>query len=269
MLYVSQMYRLFYCVPLLENIRQMYSKEKIEKHILFWLICLLTGLYGTIYGQDEKKFIRQGNGQYNDKKFADSEVSYRKAIDKNKLAADAGFNLGDALYKQNKYEEAGKQFFDNSSSVNDYRKKSASLYNLGNSLLNSNKIQESIQSYKNSLKLNPGNNEAKYNLAYAQDLLKQQQQQQQDQKDKDKENNKDNKKEDQKNDQNKDQNKDQDKNADNKQDQKSQQQQQKQGISKEDAQRLLNAIANDEKNVQEKVKLAKAAKEKVRTLINW
>ena len=250
----------------------MHLKEKIEKHISFWLICLLTGLYGTIYGQDEKKFIRQGNGQYNDKKFADSEVSYRKAIDKNKLAADAGFNLGDALYKQNKYEEAGKQFIDNSSSVTDYRKKSASLYNLGNSLLNNNKIQESIQSYKNSLKLNPGNNEAKYNLAYAQDLLKQQQQQQQqqqDQKDKGKENNKDNKKEDQKNDQNKDQNKNQDKNADNKQDQKSQQQQQQQGISKEDAQRLLNAIANDEKNVQEKVKLAKAAKEKVRTLINW
>jgi hypothetical protein len=242
----------------------MYSKVKIEKHILFWLICLLTSLYGTIYGQEEKKFIRQGNGQYNDKKFADSEVSYRKAIDKNKMAADAVFNLGDALYKQNKYEEAGKQFLDNYESMADNGKKSASLYNLGNSLLNNNKIQESIQSYKNSLKLNPKNNEAKYNLAYAQDLLKQQQQQQ-DQKDKDKENNKDNKKEDQKNDQKKDQNKDQDKN----QDKKSQQQQQKQGISKEDAQRLLNAIANDEKNVQEKVKLAKAAKEKVGTLINW
>lgn len=239
----------------------MLSKNKIEKQISFWLICLLTGLYGTIYGQEEKKFIRQGNGQYSDKKFAESEVSYRKAIDKNKMSTDAGFNLGDALYKQNKYEEAGKQFLDNSVAMTDNNKKSASLYNLGNSMLNNKKVQESIEAYKNSLKLNPGNKEAKYNLAYAQDLLKQQQKQQQ-QEQKDKENNKDNKKE--------DQNKDQDKNKDNKQDQNQKnQQQQQQGISKEDAQRLLNAIANDEKNVQEKVKLAKAAKEKVRTRINW
>ena len=45
---------------------------------------------------------------------SESEVSYRKAIDKNKMSADAGFNLGDALYKQNKYEDAGKQFLENS-----------------------------------------------------------------------------------------------------------------------------------------------------------
>ncbi|MBA4321425.1 MAG: hypothetical protein C0408_01275 [Odoribacter sp.] len=241
-------------------------------HLSFWLICLLTSLFGTIYGQGEKKFIRQGNGQYNDKKFSDSEISYRKAIDKNKVSSDAGFNLGDALYKQNKYEEAGKLFLDNSETAADNSKKSAGFYNLGNSLLNNNKVQESIQAYKNSLKLYPGNYEAKYNLAYAQDLLKQQQQQQKDQKDN--EDNKDNKKEDQNKDRNKEQdknqNKDQNKAQENTKDQKQEnQQQQQQGISKEDAQRLLNAIANDEKNVQEKVKLAKAAKEKVRTRINW
>ncbi len=61
------------------------------------------------------------------------------------------------------------------------RKKSASLYNLGNSLLMANKVQESIDAYKGSLKLDPDNMEAKYNLAYAQDLLKEQQQQQQQQ----------------------------------------------------------------------------------------
>jgi Ca-activated chloride channel family protein len=246
----------------------MFQKVNKEKYITIWLICLLTGLYGTIYGQGEKKFIRQGNGQYNDNKFSESEISYRKAIDKNKMSKDAGFNLGDALYKQNKYDEAGKQFLETSGSMTDNNKKSASLYNLGNSLLNNKKVQESIEAYKNSLKINPGNKEAKYNLAYAQDLLKQQQQQQQqDQKDKNKEDNKDKNKENQ----NKDQNKDQNKNQENKQDQnqKNRQEQQQQGISKEDAQRLLNAIANDEKNVQEKVKLAKAAKEKVRTRINW
>jgi len=139
----------------------------------------------------------------------------------------------------------------------DKNKKSASFYNLGNSLLQEKKIEESIEAYKNSLKLNPGSKEAKYNLAYAQDLLQQQNQEQQQQnQDQNKEDNK-------KNQQNQDQQKDQD----NKDPQNKQQEQQ--GISKDDAQRLLNALANDEKNVQEKVKLAKAAKTKVKTVKNW
>jgi len=226
----------------------------------------------SVNAQSDKKYIRQGNREYEKNKFPDSEISYRKAIDKNKELPDALFNVGDALYKQSKYEDAGKQFIGNTN-LNDNRdKKAAGLYNLGNSFLMANKVQESIEAYKGSLKLRPDNNEAKYNLAYAQDLLKQQEKQQQD-KDK-KDQNKDKNKEDQKKDQ-KDQNKkdkDQQKDQKNNQDQKQQQQdqqQQQQGISKEDAQRLLNALANEEKNVQEKVKLAKAAKAKVRTVKNW
>jgi Ca-activated chloride channel family protein len=234
------------------------------------LICTFTFFSVVINAQSDKKFIRQGNREYEKNNFSDSEVSYRKAIDKNKQSPDAVFNVGDALYKQNKFEDAGKQFIENINQNADKNKKSAGLYNLGNSLLKANKVQESIDAYKGSLKLRPDNKEAKYNLAYAQDLLKQQQEQQQQQQDKDKQDqNKDNKKEDQKKDQ-KDQNKDQQKDQNNNQDkQQQQQQQQQQNISKDDAQRLLNALANDEKNVQEKVKLAKAAKTKVRTVKNW
>jgi Ca-activated chloride channel homolog len=222
----------------------------------------------ALNAQSDKKFIRQGNREYEKDKFSESEVLYRKAIDKKKESPDAVFNVGDALYKQSKYEDAGKQFIENTNLNDDKNKKSSGFFNLGNSLLMANKVQESIEAYKGSLKLRPDNNEAKYNLAYAQDLLKQQQeQQQQQQQDKDKQDqNKDNNRKDQEKDQ-KDQNskdKDRQKDQSNNQDQ-----QQQQDISKEDAQRLLNALANDEKNVQEKVKLAKAAKEKVRTVKNW
>jgi hypothetical protein len=246
----------------------MLTRRKTGNYFSFLLIIMLESLLSIVYGQDDKKYIRQGNGKYNDNKFADAEVSYRKAIDKNKLSKDAGFNLGDALYKQNKYDEAGKEFLDNSSAQTDGIKKSVSYYNLGNSLLNNKKIKESIEAYKNSLILNPGNKEAKYNLAYAQDLLKMQEQEQ---KNKSNQGNKDQKKEDPRKDQNKDQKNDQNKKQDQNQNQndKQEQQQQEQKISKEDAQRLLNALANDEKNVQEKVKLAKAAKERVKTRINW
>jgi tetratricopeptide (TPR) repeat protein len=222
----------------------------------------------TLNAQADKKYIRQGNREYDKSKFSESEVLYRKAIDKNKETADAVFNIGDALYKQKKYEDAGKQFLENVSLNDDKKKKSAGLYNLGNSLLMSNKVKESIDAYKGSLKLDPKNFEAKYNLSYAQDLLKQQEEQQKKQEN----DKKDNQKDDQKKDQSGDNDKKQDDNSQNNKDQNEKndkQQQKQQAISQEDAQRLLNALENDEKKVQEKVKLAKASKTKVMTVKNW
>jgi tetratricopeptide (TPR) repeat protein len=232
-----------------------------EKTGILILICILS-FSKYSFAQADKKFLRQGNREYEKNRYPESEIFYRKAIDKNKESADAVFNSGDALYKQKKYEDAGKQFIETHKMNEDGVKKSTSLYNLGNSMLMANKLQESIEAYKNSLRLKPDNLEAKYNLAYAQDLLRKQQQEQQQQ-----QQNKDNK------DQNKDQeNKEQEQKQDDQQkqnDDKQQKPQDQQSISKEDAERLLNALANDEKNVQEKVKLAKAAKTKVKTLKNW
>lgn len=242
-----------------------------ESNILWLLItCFALVLPSNLFSQGDKKYIRQGNREYEKDKFSESEISYRKAADKNAKSPDAIFNIGDALYKQNKYDDAGTQFIENHSMSDDREKKSSSLYNLGNSLLKANKVRESIDAYKGSLKLDPGNMEAKYNLAYAQDLLKEQEQeqeqQQQQQKDQNKDN-QDNKKQDQEQKQ-KDQNKDQN-NEGNQQEQQQQQNQEQQTISKEDAERILNALANDEKDVQEKVKLAKANKAKIRTVKNW
>jgi Ca-activated chloride channel homolog len=249
--------------------RLLFIKMNIKSDALSNMLFLCTLLFFTsaLNAQNDKKYIRQGNKEFEKSNYQQSEVSYRKAIDQNTKSPDAVFNIGDALYKQNKFEDAGKQFVENINLNENSKKKSDGLYNLGNSLLQANKLPESIEAYKGSLKLRPDNKEAKYNLAYAQDLLVKQKEEQKQQQDKDQ------KKDDQKKDQkdqkdqkDKDQQKDQNKNQDQKQ---QQQQKQEQGISKEDAERLLNALANDEKNVQEKVKLAKASKEKVRTVKNW
>jgi tetratricopeptide (TPR) repeat protein len=243
--------------------------DHFQKLLLTGILILL--IFPVIaYAQPDRKYIRQGNHQYGKSKYPESEISYRKASDKNKESSDAIFNTGDALYRQKKYEEAGKEFAESHKMNEDKKKKSESLFNLGNSLLMANKVQESIDAYKGSLKIIPDSKEAKYNLAYAQDLLKKQQEQQkqQQQKDqnkdqKDKQQNKDQKNNQDKKDQN------QDKNKQPQDQQQQQKQQQEQGISKEDAQRVLDAVANDEKNVQEKVKLAKATREKVKTVKNW
>ena len=230
--------------------------------MVFLLVLLSLFFNMESKGQSDKKFIRQGNKEFSKEKYSDSEISYRKAIDKNEESADAVFNSGDALYKQKKFEDAGKQFIQNYNMNEDNKKKSASLYNLGNSLLMSDKIKESIDAYKGSLKHDPQNMEAKYNLAVAQDLLKQleeQQKQQQQQQQKDDKNNQDKGKEQDSQDKENNQNDEPQK----------QQPQDQQTISEEDAERILKALENDEKNVQEKVKLAKAAKERVRTAKNW
>lgn len=235
-----------------------------------FLLIIFLVISGAVSAQPEKKYIRKGNRDYDKKNYSESEILYRKAEEKNPQSPDPAFNIGDALYKQKKYEDAGKKFADNTSQTTDSEKKAAGLYNLGNSFLQANKLKESIESYKNSLKLDPENKEAKYNLGYAQNLLKkqeEQQQQQQQQQNKNKEQDKnqqdqqDNKKNDQKNNQDQQQQQNQQQNQQDKQ--------QQQGISKEDAERLLNALANDEKNVQEKVKREKAAKARTRTLKNW
>ncbi len=148
--------------------------EKPEALILLFMLCFT----GLLNAQADRKFIRQGNREYEKDKFSESEISYRRALDKNKASGDAVFNAGDALYKQKKYEDAGKQFIESHKMIEEKDKRSASMYNLGNSLLMANKLKESIEAYKNSLKLNPENMEAKYNLAYAQDLLKKQEEQQ-------------------------------------------------------------------------------------------
>lgn len=245
------------------------SKISVFRSDIILLISLFLILTVALNAQTDKKYIRKGNREYKNDKYSESEILYRKAIDNDKPSPNAVFNIGDALYKQNKFEDAGKQFIENANMNESKEKKAAAMYNLGNSMLSAKKLKESIEAYKNSLILNPKSKEAKYNLAYAQDMLKQQEEQQKKQEQDKKDQKNDDKKQDpnkDKNDQNKDQQKDKDKKDD---ENKENDQQQQQSISKDDAQRLLNSLANDEKNVQEKVKLAKAAKAKVKTVKNW
>ena len=225
----------------------------------------------SLYSQNDRQHLREGNRDYRAGKFGESELAYRRATDLPKSTPDAWFNLGNAIYRQQRFEDAAATFEKNASQNDDAVKKANSYYNQGTALLGSQKLKESIEAYKKSLRLNPDNMEAKHNLAYAQDLLQeqeeqQQQQQGQDQNEEGQEQNQDqNQNQEQNQDQDQQQNPDQDKSDEDQQ----QQQQGEQKITPEDARRLLEALAADERNVQEKVKKDKAASAMVRTLKNW
>lgn len=228
------------------------------KYLLLIFILLLNNI--MVFSQKEKKYIREGNKHFGKEEYENSEVSYRKALEEESNSFNALFNLGDAIYKQEKYEDAAGEFSGVTQMNTDKINRAKTFHNLGNSLLKANRLAKSIESYKNALRNNPDDLETKYNLAYAQDLLKQQQQQQdQDQEQKD-----------QNQDQDKEQQQDRQEQKQEQQDKTRQQHQPKPDhISKEDAKRLLEALANDEKNIQEKIKKAKAKQKNVRTKKEW
>ena len=243
------------------------------KRLIFLFTLLIIAL--SINAQKERKFIREGNSVYEDKDYLDAEINYRKALEKNKDSFEAQFNIGDALFKQEKFDKAAEQFevLAETNKENDHLAKV--YHNLGNSQFALKEYEKSIDSYKKALKLNPDDNETRYNLIAAMKMLQQQKDKKKDQnkdkKDKDKKDqNKDkDKKDQQKQDQNKDKDKDKQKQNQDQQQQKQdqqkkkqqQQQQQNQQMSEQDAQRLLNAIQQDENELQKKLRKAKSREE--------
>ena len=221
-----------------------------------------------LFAQQPNDLITKGNALYESGKYGEAEMTYREGQTQGADAFISGFNLGDALFKQERYEEAASAFQSLPNLTEDKEQKAAAYHNLGNSYLKAQKFQESVDAYKQSLRNNPKDLETKYNLAYAKRMLQQEQEQQQQQdQNKDQENQDDQQKQDQQ--QQQDQKQDEKENDENKQDQQQQDQQQdqekqeqpKEGeISKEDAERMLDALNQDEKKIRDRLEDQKVKK---------
>ena len=246
------------------------------KQLIIAVLMLLNA--AALFAQDAKSYIHAGNQLYEQKKFKEAEADYRKAVAKKDQNVAGNFNLGDALYKQKRFDNAAKNFTSIAATANNSSVKARAYHNLGNSMLETKKYDESIDAYKKSLLNNPKDDATRYNLAYAQEMLKKQQQQnkqnqnQQNQNNKQNQQNKDQQKKDQdKKDQDK-KNQDQQKNQNPQnqdQDKKEPQKQQPNDISKDDAQRMLNALNNQEQGTQDKLKNKKLKGGQARILKDW
>ena len=215
------------------------------------LSLLLVASVGQVLAQQktDRDYLRSGNKLYNDSLFIKAEVDYRKALEVNPKSTDAMFNLANALLMQQKAKEAMEQYESVSKIEKDKEKLAQIYHNMGVILQSSKQLPQCIEAYKESLRNNPKDDETRYNLALAQKQLKDQQQNQQNQ---DQQQQQQEQKED-KQEQNKDQQEQEQKDQQQQQNQQ-QQQQNKNEMSKENAQQLLNAVMQDEKNVQDKVK---------------
>ena len=231
--------------------------------LLFLFVLLAT----TGFAQRQvRQATREGNNLFHKEDFLNAEIQYRKALEVAPNDSLAIYNLGNALIRQQQDEkdkESLQQFVNAASAAQKGGNRSLAskaYFNAGDVCMAAQQYQEAVQFFKRSLRNNPLDDEARYNLALAQKLLQQQQDQNQDQnKDDQQQQQQQQDQQQQQQDQQQDQNKDQQQQDPPQQDQQNQDQQeqqpqQQQGqMSKDQAEAILNANNRDEQQTQEKV----------------
>lgn len=204
----------------------------------------------TVHGH-----VRDGNSRYRSGQYADAEADYKKAQEKDPLSPVPVFNLGNAQYKQDRFDEAIRSYGNFAARAQRPSSVARALHNAGNALFRSDKLRESIEAYKQALRLKPNDEETRYNLQLALERLENQQeqnqQQQQDQQDQQRQ-------QDQQQDQQRDQKQDQQQNQ--QQDRQQKAQPRPEQISKEQAERILEALKNNEQEIQKELRKREASR---------
>lgn len=211
--------------------------ESLNKFILL-LLGLFVSLCSVFAQKVERNYIRKGNRLYNDSSYIDAEINYRKALEINPKSTVSMYNLGNSLIYQQKNKDALEQYVSASKMEKDKYKLSYIYHNIGVLFHRDKDYKQAIEAYKKALINNPKDDETRYNLSLAQKLLK-------DEQDNKENNQKDNKNNDSNNSSN-----------NNKHDssKSSQSSERDPKMSKENAEKLLNSVMQDERDVQDRIK---------------
>lgn len=236
--------------PLLKGISLFGGKKKVATMLLLFLTV-------SVSAQTDRQYVRQGNRQFHTGDYANAEVSYRKALEKNPKNPQAAFNLGNALMAQKKDSAAVEQYETATKLETNPLRKAQAFHNIGVVCQSHKMYGEAIEAYKSALRLNPNDDETRYNLVLCKHQKQKQDQNRQNQQGND----------DKKDDNKKDQQKPEDKKD--KQDEQKQQEQQKPQMSKENAEQLLNAAIQNEKQTQDKMKKAQQQPQRRTIQKNW
>ncbi|HEY3294195.1 MAG TPA: tetratricopeptide repeat protein [bacterium] len=238
--------------------------------LLLWLTAAILSI-GLAYGSPRTQ-VKSGNKAATKGDADNALTHYVRALQQKGDSSVIFYDMGNALYDKGDYSNAAQSFQGSLNPRESKAEQAQTFYNLGNSLFQGKEYEKAAGAYVESLKRNPEDLEAKYNLELARRMLQQQQQQQQqnqnqdqkDQKKQDQKDQQDQQKQDQQDQQKQDQQQQQ-----NQQDQQQQDQQQQQPppqgqqMSQQDAERLLNALLQDEQKAlkdAKKVKVAARAK---------
>lgn len=222
------------------------------KRILIFLF-VIGAFIAPVYAQNMRDYVRRGNrlmldtlggSDYSEKAI----VQYKKALDMDSTFSISRYNLGNALIRQSKPQEAMTEYLAAAKYETDKNRLSDIYHNMGVLLQSSKKYAEAVECYKESLRNNPSNDETRYNYVLAKWHLKNQQNENQDNKDQQQDQQDKEKKEQQQK-----QEKEQEKEKQQQQQSQQQEEQAKPEMSKENAERLLQAAMRNEKETQEKI----------------
>lgn len=224
-----------------------------------FIIAMLALASLSAYGQ--KADLRKGNRQFKKEKYAEADISYRKALMQDTTSVTARYNLAGNLYRQENFEEAAKQLDAAKERAADAGFAADYYYNRGDVAIAQEDWKTAVEAFQQCLLRTPGDLEAKENFIYARNKLMEQQgqgggQDQNQDQNQDQQQNQDQNQDQNQQDQQQ-QNQNQDQQQEQKQDQIEQQQQEVQ-LSPQQAQQLLQAIQEKEKQTQEKVDAEKA-----------
>ena len=232
----------------------------MRKRIIIAILSLFLAPSSLLFAQKEASDVRRGNREYNKQNYTEAEVNYRRGLEKNKNGYEAHYNLGDALFKQDKYADAQAEFETAAKMLDkkeDKTRYAKAMHNIGNCQFAQQQYDKAVAAYQESLRANPADNDTRYNLVKSMQMLQQQQQQQQ----------QNQQNQDQKQDQKQDQQQQNQQNQDQQQDQQEQQQQQQEQnddqMDKETAEQILQALEQDEQDTQEKMQRQQGRKKRV------
>lgn len=193
-----------------------------------WIIMLVILSNTVAAQQDVTKTLREADAFYKEKKYPQAAAAYARVAATDPTNEKARFNEANALYRQDKKLDAVQLFAELTASSAEKSTLSKAWYNKGVILTSQKNLEESIAAYKNALRNDPSDKEARENLQKALLELKKKQE---------------NKKQDQ-----------QQKKP------KEQQQQNKSRMQPKEAEQRLRLLQQKEKQVQERVQ-----KEKTKT----
>jgi Ca-activated chloride channel family protein len=247
----------------------------LKKAGLFVLITILLLVVSSARGSSFSSLNQKGNKAYKDglellqkgdkTKAADAWDEalkyYRDAEIEKPESYQLSYNLGNVLYQQDKYQDALDKYY-KSLSADDVKHRAWANYDLGNTLYRSGKYPEAIQAYQKCLELTPDDEDAKYNLEFVRKKMKEmmdkEKQRQENQKQQNQQQNQQQQQQQQQQEeQKKQEQQSQASQSEQEQKKKAQQRQQqqlkpKEGMTKEEAERILNAFKDDEKDMQKK-----------------
>ena len=154
------------------------------RNFLIFLVFSVGFLISTplLLAQQESSSIRKGNRNYNKERYTEAEVNYRRGLNTNDQSYEGHYNLGNALFREEKYPEAAAEFAkaaENLDPKQDKDRVAQTMHNLGSACFAQQQYDKAVAAYQQSLRANPKDNDTRYNLAKALTLLQQQQQQQQ------------------------------------------------------------------------------------------